>query len=74
MKFLYHKKKMLYSTYPSIIFDDNVSSTINKEFHCTPLAFFNCNVQGSSLNKTWRQIESGKMLMYVIDKLCIADY
>ena len=43
-------------TYSMIIFDAEISSTINKKLYSTPLTFFNCNVQGSPLIKKMKQI------------------
>lgn len=35
--------------YPIIILAANISSIVNKVFHCADLAFHNCNMQGSTL-------------------------
>ena len=36
-------------TYPSFIFDADVSSFLNKTFHCVVTDFASCNMQGSPL-------------------------
>ena len=37
------------------VFAIDISSLINKKFHCAHLKMFNCNVQGSSLTERLKQ-------------------
>ena len=46
-----HTVGVLLSTYPSVIFDVDISSFVNKGFHCVLMAFTSCSMQGSSLRE-----------------------
>ena len=46
-----HSVGVILSTYPSVIFDVDISSFVNKGFHCVLMAFTSCSMQGSSLRE-----------------------
>ena len=58
------------TTYPSFIFDVDISSFFNKGLHCVLMAFTSCKMQGSPLREN--KFSSGKMIKkltcpYILD-------